>query len=240
MMCLTLNRSSWFPASLALSAILPIGCKPAPPPTVVPVVKSAVAPKMFDMATVPDVRFVEITKEAGLVFRHVNAAKGEKLLPETMGAGAAFFDYDGDGDPDLFLVNSTHWPDAPADTPPRQALYRNDGKGHFEDVTKEAGLDKTFFGMGVAVGDFDNDGDPDLYVTALGGNSLFRNDGKGHFEDVTSQFNAKGGDGWFTSAAFFDLENDGDLDLFVCCYVAWSAATDRGISSQITGEGEGL
>ena len=101
-----------------------------------------------------------------------------------MGAGVAFLDYDSDGDQDLFFVNSCSWPGHEAKPAPTQALYRNDGKGHFEDVTKEAGLDKTFYGQGVAVGDYDNDGDPDLYVTAIGRGHLFRNDGKGHFDDV--------------------------------------------------------
>jgi hypothetical protein len=91
--------------------------------------------------------------------------------------------------------------------------------------------------MGVAVGDYDNDGDPDLFVTALGGCFLFQNDGKGHFVDVTDQARARGGTGWFTSASFFDMDNDGDLDLFACCYVAWSPEIDRGISSQISGKG---
>jgi hypothetical protein len=225
-----------FGASLLL--LLPIGCKPPTAPTVMPKPTAPVIPKGFDMNLVPDVKFVEITKDAGITFKHSNAAKGEKLLPETMGSGAAFFDYDGDGDADLLLVNSTSWPEAKGEPSPTQALYRNDGKGHFEDVTKEARLYQTFFGMGVAVGDYDNDGDADLFITALGGNHLFRNDGQGHFDDVTAEANAKGGDGWYTSAAFFDMDNDGDLDLFVCCYVAWSSAIDQGISSQILGKGK--
>jgi hypothetical protein len=222
----------------SLASLGHLACTPPTPPKVVPVVKAPVVPEAFNMANVPDVKFVEITQQAGIRFKHVNAAKGEKLLPETMGSGAAFFDYDNDGDADLLLVNSTVWPDAPGEVPATQRLFRNDGKGHFEDVTKEAKLDKTFFGMGVAVGDYDNDGDSDLFITALGGNYLFRNDGQGHFDDVTAEANARGGDGWYTSAAFFDMDNDGDLDLFVCCYVAWSPAIDRGISSQLLGKGK--
>jgi enediyne biosynthesis protein E4 len=197
-----------------------------------------VVPEKFDMASVPDVRFVEITTAAGITFKHTNAARGEKLLPETMGSGAAFFDYDRDGDSDLFLVNSTTWPSDKVDPSPTQALYRNDGAGHFEDVTKEARLDKTFFGMGVAVGDYDNDGDLDLFVTALGGCFLYKNDGKGHFDDASDEANARAGSGWYTSASFFDMDNDRDLDLFVCNYVAWSPEIDRGISSQILGKGK--
>jgi len=188
--------------------------------------------------TLPTVKFVDVTKDAGLAFTHTNAATGEKLLPETMGSGVAFFDYDGDGDQDLFFVNSSPWPDAKSAAKPTQLLYRNDGKGHFDDVTKEAGLDRSLFGMGVAVGDYDNDGDPDLYVSALGGGVLLRNDG-GKFTDVTEEAHARGSDGWLTSAAFFDLENDGDLDLFVCCYVAWSAEIDRGQNFQLAGTGKG-
>ena len=188
--------------------------------------------------TLPDVRFVEITKEAGINFVHVNGAAGQKLLPETMGSGVAFFDYDGDGDQDLLLVNSDDWPGKSREPRPTQALYRNDGKGHFEYVTKAVGLDQTFFGMGVAVGDYDNDGDVDIYITALGGGRLYRNDG-GKFRDVTNEANARAGTGWLTSAAFFDMENDGDLDLFVCCYVDWKMETDRDQGFQLTGTGKG-
>ena len=183
-------------------------------------------------------KFVDVTKEAGISFVHHNGAYGEKLLPETMGAGVAFLDYDNDGDQDLLFVNSCPWPGHEAKTPaPTQALYRNDGKGHFEDVTKQAGLDKTFYGQGVAVGDYDNDGDPDVYITAIGRGYLFRNDGKGHFEDVTEAANAKGPNGWLTGAAFLDIDNDGDLDLFICNYITWTPEIDKVQGFQLTGLG---
>jgi hypothetical protein len=206
-----------------------------PPAVVAPAVAPA-RPVPVRAETLPAVRFVDVTRESGITFVHVNGAAGEKLLPETMGSGAAFLDFDGDGDQDLLLVNSDHWPEHPTSPRPTQALYRNDGKGHFDDVTREAGLDKTFFGMGVAVGDYDNDGDPDVYITALGGGHLFRNDA-GRFTEVTEQANALGPDGWPTSAAFFDLENDGDLDLFVCNYVTWTGEIDRAQNFQILGVG---
>ena len=214
------------------------GCQPAKKAAVIAPATAPVKPGAINRASLPDVKFVEITREAGLAFKHENAARGEKLLPETMGSGAAFFDADGDGDPDLFLVNSTHWAhDAAAASrfKPTHAYYRNDGKGHFEDATAEAGLAQTSFGMGVAVGDYDNDGAPDLYVTALGGNALYRNDGKGHFADVTAAANAGGGTGWCTSATFADIDGDGDLDLFACGYVAWSRAADESMANFLTG-----
>ncbi|WP_435006292.1 CRTAC1 family protein [Tundrisphaera lichenicola] len=234
-----LDSLKFRPALIVGIALGMNGCTPPPPPTVIPKDTSPVAPVAFDNSTIPEVKFVEITKDSGISFKHLNAAQGEKLLPETMGAGAAFFDYDGDGDQDLLLVNSEAWPDVKVDPPPTQTLYRNDGKGHFEDVSKEARIDKTFFGMGIAVGDYDNDGDPDLYFTGLRGNHLFRNDGKGHFDDVTAESNARGSEGWYTSATFFDMDNDGDLDLFACSYVAWTKQADEAISSQLQGTGKG-
>ncbi len=180
---------------------------------------------------------MDITREAGITFVHASYARGEKLLPETMGSGVAFLDYDGDGDQDLLFINSAPWPgQTPEEGPkPTQALYRNDGTGHFQDVTRGSGLDVVLPAMGVAVGDYDNDGDPDIYITTLGGGHLFRNDG-GKFVDVTNETNTHASDGWLTSAAFFDMDNDGDLDLFVCCYVTWSPEIDRGITTQITGD----
>jgi len=215
------------------------GCSAEPEPKVIAAAVAPVTAAAVRVETLPAVKFVDVTREAGISFVHVNGAAGAKLLPETMGSGVAFLDYDGDGDQDLLFVNSDGWPGKKSKTPrPTQALYRNDGKGHFDDVTKTAGLDKTFFGMGVAVGDYDNDGDPDVYITALGGGHLFRND-KGKFTDVTEAAHARASDGWLTSAAFFDLENDGDLDLFVCCYVDWSAETDLSQEFQLAGTGAG-
>jgi hypothetical protein len=187
----------------------------------------------------PDVHFTDITREAGIDFVHENAARGAKLMPETMGSGAAFFDYDGDDDPDLLLVNSTHWPwDPPDDAEAATlALFRNDGSGRFEDVTSRAGLDVSLYGVGVAVGDYDGDADPDLFITAVGTNRLFRNDA-GRFTDVTESAGVAGHPtSWGTSAGFFDADNDGDLDLFVCNYVEWSAEIDRAVDFRITGIG---
>ena len=174
----------------------------------------------------PPLPFTDITAAAGLDFVHTTGAAGEKLLPETMGSGAAFFDYDSDGDPDLLLVDSTRWPWDRGGRPGRLRLYANDGRGRFTDVTSAAGLELELYGMGVAIGDVDGDGDLDLFVTAVGGNRLLRNDG-GRFTDVTERAGV-GGDpnGWSTAAAFFDADSDGDLDLLVADYVRWSRSLD--------------
>ena len=187
----------------------------------------------------PAVNFTDITREAGISFTHANGATGEKLLPETMGSGAAFFDYDNDGDQDLLLINSEHWSNqaGPDDVQPTMKLYRNDGQGGFSDVTAASGLDVPLYGMGVAVGDYDNDGDADVFVTALGLNHLFRNDA-GQFSDVTGSAGTGGeADAWSTSAGFVDIDNDGDLDLFVANYVRWSRQIDFNVNFQLTGIG---
>ena len=234
------SRSALDRLRAAACCLLLAGCHHAAPTANIAPPSAPVKPAAVKSEALPDVKYVDVTESSGLRFVHANGAAGEKLLPETMGSGAAFLDYDGDGDQDLLLVNSNHWPGAEAKSKskPTQALYRNDGAGHFEDVTKQAGLSRTFYGMGVAVGDIDNDGDPDVYITALGGGHLYRNDG-GTFVEVTDQAKAKGPDGWLTSAAFFDMENDGDLDLFLCCYVRWAAETDRGQNFQLAGTGQG-
>jgi len=185
----------------------------------------------------PLVSFSDITRAAGIDFVHVNGSTGEKLMPETIGSGAAFLDYDNDGDQDLLLVNSRWWPGEEREPAPTLAFYRNDGDGRFTDVTAEAGLKITCFGMGAAVGDYDNDGWTDLYITTLGRNYLFRND-HGRFVDVTAQADVAGLDtDWSTAAAFIDYDNDGDLDLFVGNYVLWSRKIDLEIDFQLTGLG---
>jgi hypothetical protein len=186
------------------------------------------------------VRFTDVTEAAGIRFRHVNGARGKKLLPETMGGACAFIDGDRDGDQDLLFVNSAPWPgDPPGEAPATQAFYRNDSKGSFADATAEVGLAVTFYGMGAAVGDYDGDGWDDLFFTAVGGDRLFRNrEGKG-FEETTAAAGipAVGPHAWSTGAAFLDVENDGDLDLFVCRYIEWSPEIDLKLDFQITGIG---
>jgi hypothetical protein len=191
------------------------------------------------VADAPEVRFTDVTLEAGVSFVHENGARGEKLLPESMGSGAAFFDYDGDEDPDLLLINGDQWPADRADSNarPTLGLYRNDGHGHFEDVTSDVGLDVSQYGVGVAVGDYDADADIDIFVTTIGANRLFRND-DGRFQDVSQESGAAGSpDSWGTSTGFFDYDNDGDLDLFICNYIEWSPEIDRAIDFRITGIG---
>ena len=188
----------------------------------------------------PTINFKDITAEAGIDFVHVNGAAGGKLLPETMGGGCAFLDYDNDNDPDILLINSCPWPDASNSTPahapaPTHALYRNEGAGRFTNVTKGSGLDVSFYGMGAAVGDYDSDGFVDVFITAVGPNHLFHNNGDGTFTDVTAAAGVSGdADAWSTSAGFFDYNNDGDLDLFVCNFVKWSREIDRAIANAPT------
>ncbi len=182
---------------------------------------------------IPLVKFTDITREAGIGFVQENGAYGEKLLPETMGGGVAFFDYDNDGAPDLLFINSCYWPGhiPPGRTQPTMALYHNDGHGHFTEVTKGSGLDVSYYGMGVAVGDYDNDGLEDVLITGVGGNRLFHNEGSGKFREVTREAGVAGStNDWSTGATFVDYDNDGRLDLFVCNYIEWSAEKDLAAS----------
>jgi hypothetical protein len=172
----------------------------------------------------PGLTFTDVTAAAGIRFTHTSGAFGKKYLPETMGSGVAFLDVDNDGWQDLFFVNGQAWPGrkAPAALP---ALYRNTGKGGFEDITRKSGLAVETYGMGAAAADYDNDGDVDLFVTGLARNALYRNDGTGVFEDVTARAGV-GASEFSTSAAWLDYDKDGWLDLFVVNYVQWSIEKD--------------
>ena len=170
-------------------------------------------------------RLVDVTAPAGLQFRHNSGAQGGKLLPETLGAGCAFLDYDGDGWQDIILINGMDWPGHRRERSTLK-LYRNNRNGTFSDVTRNAGLDVEMYGMGVAIGDYDNDGYPDILVTCVGQNHLFRNTGKGAFLDVTAASGLGSRQAFSTSALWFDFDRDGLLDLFVCNYVKWSPEHD--------------
>lgn len=222
----------------AVGGGLYFGLKPKkePPKTQMTKIAAPVAATR-PVAQAPAVKFTDITAEAGITFRHENGAYGEKLLPETMGGGVAFLDFDGDGSPDLLFVNSTQWPGkaAPGTKAATAALYKNDGHGKFTDVTAGSGLDVPLYGMGVATGDFDNDGKTDVFITTVGGGRLFHNDG-GKFSDVTANAGVAGDSkDWSTAATFFDLDNDGDLDLFVANYVKWSREIDAEVGYKIDG-----
>ncbi len=241
-------------------------------PLLYPEPKKSVNPDLDDArerekVDVPRVLFKDVTGPAGIRFVHNNGSTGHKLLPETMGSGVAFLDYNNDGRQDVLFVNSCDWPGAAA----RQgctvtlALYENNGDGTFTDVTRKVGLDVVMYGMGVTVGDFDNDGQADLFISGVGGNRLFRNVLKGkddqgkevhRFEEVTRaaglQIDPRAawpadGRGFLTraepiafasSAAFLDYDGDGWLDLFVCHYVTWSPAGDLGQGFDRTGSGK--
>ena len=223
---------------IATATVLALKRKPASPP---PQLTEMAVPVVPDrpQAEIPVAGFTDITKEAGINFVHNNGAYGEKLLPETMGGGVAFFDFDNDGHQDLLLVNSTYWPwQIPSGkTPTTLALYHNDGKGHFTDVTAGSGLEVPCYGMGVAIGDYDNDGLDDVFITAVGGNHLFHNEGGGKFKEVTLDAGVAGAtNDWSTCAAWIDYDNDGKIDLFVGNYVTWSREIDAQVGYKIDGK----
>ncbi len=168
-------------------------------------------------------KFTDVTKSAGISFVHNSGRTGKKYLPESLGSGCAFLDADGDGWLDIFLVNSRDW--TPGAKKSLSALYRNDGKGHFTDITAGSGLDVELYGLGVAIGDYDNDGRDDLYLTAIEGDRLFQNLGGGKFRDVTAASGIRNTN-FGTSAAWLDYDRDGRLDLFVANYVEWSIEKD--------------
>jgi hypothetical protein len=167
--------------------------------------------------------FTDVTAQAGIHFTHNSGRAGKKYLPETLGSGCAFVDLDGDGWPDILLVNSKDW--TPRGRKSLAALYRNNHNGTFTDITAGSGLDVEMYGMGVAIADYDNDGREDVYITALDGDRLFHNDGNGKFRDVTKAAGIQNAN-FGTSAAWLDYDRDGKLDLFVANYVQWSPKTD--------------
>jgi hypothetical protein len=182
------------------------------------------APAIFRLpAAVEPQHFTDVTAAAGIRFVHNAGRAGRKWLPETMGSGCAFFDADGDGWLDILLVNGKDW--TPRGRRTTAALYRNNHDGTFTDITRGSGLDIEIYGLGVAIGDYDNDGRDDVYITALGGDHLFHNEGAGHFRDVTHDSGIRNA-GFSSSSAWLDYDRDGKLDLFVANYVQWTPEGD--------------
>jgi hypothetical protein len=230
---------------LLAASFLAVGCKPkptaeaepsssatsSPSPAVSspsPIQASAeVIPKVNSELARPagPIEFVDVTAQAGIHFKHNSGAFGKKFLPETMGSGICFIDYDNDGWQDIFLVNSMDWPEHKTGKS-FPVLYHNNHDGTFTDVTQQAGLAIESYGLGCAVGDYDNDGYDDLYLTTLGSNHLFHNLGNGKFADVTAKAGVAS-PGFSASAVWFDYDNDGKLDLFVTHYIEWSIEKDQ-------------
>jgi hypothetical protein len=217
------KKSATVSYCLLLAALCLAGCRESISPAVVP--GGSRPPRSTVRSGDSPIRLTDITKAAGIHFVHNHGGGGRHYFVEQYTGGCAFIDYDGDNWPDIFLVQAAPLPDYKGPRPLRSALYHNNRNGTFTDVTAGSGLDVQMYGMAAAVGDYDNDGKPDLFVTALGGNHLFHNLGNGKFRDVTSQAGVAGKD-WCTSAVWLDYDNDGLLDLFVCRYTDYSLAMD--------------
>jgi len=196
---------------------------PAPQGIAIAALAFAAVILMADQAPAINVQFTDVTAQAGIHFTHNAGRSGHKYLPETLGAGCAFFDFDGDGWPDILLVNGKDF--NPGGRKTTAALYHNNHDGTFTDVTKGSGLDVEMYGMGVAIADYDNDGREDVYITALEGDHLFHNEGNGKFRDVTQAAGIQNAN-FGASAAWLDYDHDGKVDLFVANYVQWSAKGD--------------
>ena len=228
---------------VAAAVFMLVGCrqKSSNPPETVPTAQSA-GPAPTPAAPMPSpafelpaenkllrpsgpISFTDVTAQAGIRFKHNSGAFGKKYLPETMGSGVCFLDYDNDGWQDILFINSMDWPGHKSGKS-FPALYHNNQDGSFTDVTQQAGLAVEMYGLGCAVGDYDNDGNDDIYITAVGSNHLFRNLGNGKFADVTIKAGVAD-PGFSASAVWFDYDNDGKLDLFVAHYIDWSIEGDQ-------------
>ena len=178
----------------------------------------------------PVVQFTDIALSSGITFRHTNGNSGRYYFLETVASGGGFIDFDGDGDLDIYLLNGAAIPGFVPDQPISSVLYRNDGNGSFAEVTDQAGVGNVGgYGMGMAVADYDNDGDDDLFITNYGANILYRNEGGGVFDNVTAQagLSVPRSPLFSTSAVFLDYDRDGHLDLYVCVYVEFNFDTNR-------------
>ena len=173
------------------------------------------------------IQLVDVSAKVGIRFRHTHGGSGKLYMLEPMSAGVALFDYDADGDVDIYFLNGAPLKGTQVDAPPKNRLYRNDGNWKFTDVTDRSGLGDTGYGLGVAVGDYDNDGDPDVYVNNYGPNVLYRNNGDGTFTDVTKTAGVANGHQVGAGANFLDMDGDGDLDLFVSNYVGFTYANHK-------------
>jgi hypothetical protein len=234
-------KRNWIAGSVLLGILWFAGCKqkvsnppeqvsstqPSTPAPAAQETTSANTPPTPQAQSRPSgpVQFIDVTEQAGIHFKHNTGAFGKKYLPETMGNGACFLDYDNDGWQDILIINSMDWPEHKTGKS-YSALYHNNHDGTFIDVTKQAGVAVEMYGLGCAVADYDNDGYEDIYITGVGGNCLFHNLGNGKFADVTAKAGVGNG-GFSTSAAWFDYDNDGKLDLLVANYVEWSEAKDQ-------------
>lgn len=194
-------------------------------------------PKQDSTDLIPEFRWQNIAPDCGIDFVHFSGATGERLLPETMGGGVAIFDFNNDGFPDVLFVSGSQWPESEVDRSATSSLrlYQNDGQARFTEVTLDAGLDCQLYGMSCAVGDFDNDGWIDLFVTCVGSNILFQNV-EGRFTNVTQTAGVAGSpEEWSTAAGFFDFDRDGLLDLMVCNYIQWNRELDYQVNFTLNG-----
>jgi len=171
------------------------------------------------------IKLHDVTRETGITFKHTDGGSGNYYIMETVSAGLALFDYDGDNDIDVYFLNGAPLPGTSSEVTPRNALYRNDGQLKFTDVTADAGVGDPGYGLGVAVADYDNDGDQDIYLNNYGPNVLYRNNGDGTFVDVTKDAGVDNGNQVGAGACFLDMDGDGDLDLYVANYLAFSNDT---------------